>query len=217
MPDQDADVTNDVISIHGLWMPGLEMSLLRRRLDEDHGFSARQFSYSSVSGGLDENIEALRRFIDDSVPEQAHIVAHSLGGVMALHTLKRYPDVPIDRVVCLGSPLVDSAPARFLQRYDWGRIIVGRTLAEGVLDDPLEEWAGPQSVGVIAGTVSAGIGMLVTQLDEPNDGVVSSQETRLPGITDHLEMSVNHVGLVLSSHVTEQIAHFLRDGCFATA
>jgi len=210
-------MTDDVISIHGLWMPGLEMVLLRRRLSQDHGFGVRQFSYSSVADGIEENIRQLHRFIDESEAEQSHIVAHSLGGVMALHTLKRFPDLPIDRVVCLGSPLVDSAPARVLQRYDLGRLVTGRTLVEGVLENPLGEWDGPQSVGVIAGTVGAGAGMLVADLDEPHDGVVASSETQLPGITDHLEMPVNHVGLVLSSSVVEQVAHFLRDGCFATA
>lgn len=213
----DPDPTEHVISIHGLWMPGLEMALLRRRLESDHGFTVEQFSYASVADGLEENIRQLRGYLEELSDRQSHIVAHSLGGVMALHTLKRYPDLPVDRVVCLGSPLVDSAPARVLQRYDWGKAVVGRTLVEGVLENPLGEWDGPQTVGVIAGTVAVGAGVLVADLDEPNDGVVASVETQLPGISDHLEMSVNHVGLVLSPQVAEQVAHFLHDGCFATA
>jgi len=211
------DNVEHIISIHGLWMPGFEMVLLRRRLSGAHGFSPRQFSYRSMANGLEENIRQLRRFIEEGDAERSHIVAHSLGGVVALHALQHFPGAPIDRVVCLGSPLTDSAPARVMQRYRWGRLILGRTLVEGVLEHPLGEWAGPQSVGVIAGTVGAGVGTLVADLDEPHDGVVASSETRLPGIADHLEMPVNHLGLVFSSQVAEQAAHFLRDGCFARA
>ncbi len=209
-----ADSTSEVVYVHGLWMPGLIMSVLRHRLQNGHGFPGREFTYHSVVGDLDENIERLREFVEAIPGQRAHIVAHSLGGVTALQMLRRYPDLPIDRVVCLGSPLVDSRPARLLQRFDWGRAVVGRTLIEGVLEKPLGEWAGRQEVGVIAGTAPFGSAKLIMPLATPNDGVVASVETRLPGITDHLELPVTHSGLVFSEVVAEQTAAFLRAGRF---
>ncbi|MFW2404016.1 MAG: esterase/lipase family protein, partial [Gammaproteobacteria bacterium] len=124
--------TNNVVCVHGLWMPGLEMTLLRRRLRHTHGFDVRQFSYSSVAGRLEQSVEQLRRFLDDEIDGRANLVAHSLGGVMSLHMLNRYPDAPVDRVVCLGSPLVDSQPARRFMQYTWGKAAIGETLIEGV-------------------------------------------------------------------------------------
>ena len=148
---------------------------------------------------------------------KAHIVAHSLGGVLSLHMLKQFPDAPIARVVCLGSPLVDSQPARRVLRHDAGKIVVGRTLIEGVIEQPLVEWSGVQQVGVIAGTQPFGSARFIMKLDEPNDGVVSAAETQLPGICDYVEMPVTHAGLVLSRRVENQTANFLREGRFATA
>ncbi len=195
-------------------MPGLIMSVLRQRLQQEHGFRGHEFSYQSVVGDLDANIQRLREFVEAIPGERAHIVAHSLGGVTALQMLRRYPDLPIDRVVCLGSPLVDSQPARLLQQFEWGRAIVGRTLIEGVLENPLGEWSGSQEVGVIAGTMPFGSAKLIMPLAKPNDGVVAAVETRLPGITDHLELPVTHSGLVFSEVVAHHTAAFLRAGRF---
>lgn len=195
-------------------MPGIEMTLLRRRLRHVHGFDVRQFSYSSVTGRLEQSIEELRRFLDEEIDGRVNLVAHSLGGVMSLHMLNRYPDAPVDRVVCLGSPLVDSRPARRFLRHDWGKAAIGETLIEGVLENPLGEWAGEQPVGVIAGTLPFGGARLIMKLEEPNDGVVSAVETKLPGISDYIELPVTHAGLLLSSLVAERSADFLRDGRF---
>jgi len=215
LPPEPAAI-DEVICIPGLWMPGLVMTLLRRRLVKSHGYQARTFTYRSVAGDLAENIERLRWLVENIVAERVHIVAHSLGGVIALQALRRYPDLPVERVVCLGSPLVDSQPARHFLRYNWGKAIVGRTLSESVLERPLGAWTGRQQVGIIAGTVPFGVAKFCMPLAEPNDGVVASIETRLPGIAGHLELPVNHAGLVLSRRVADQSAHFLRDGCFAT-
>ena len=205
---------DEVICVHGLWMPGMIMAVVRRRLESDYGFRGHEFSYHSVAAGLDENIEMLRGQIESLSLERAHIVAHSLGGVLTLHTLRRYADLPIERIVCLGSPLVDSRPARQILNFDWGQSIVGRTLAEGVIENPLGEWTGPQRVGVVAGTTPFGVGNIVMSLDGPNDGVVSIDETRLPGIADHVELPVSHSGMLVSHDVVEQTAAFLRDGRF---
>jgi hypothetical protein len=43
---------------------------------------------------------------------------------------------------------------------------------------------------------------------------VTLAETRLPGITDHMDLPVSHAGLVISRAVAEQCAWFLRHGRF---
>lgn len=204
--------TGAVILVHGLWMTGLELMLLRRFL-ENAGLRVSRFRYATVEGAFDENLERLHVFIS-GLAEPAHIVGHSLGGVLSLHMLCRYPDAPVGRVVCLGSPLTDSVAGRSLARSRWSAWMLGKTLSEAVLREPLVHWSGPRDVGVIAGTRSAGLGRIVANLPGPNDGVVCVSETRLSGITDHIELPVSHTGLVLSREVAEQTDYFLRNGRF---
>jgi hypothetical protein len=49
---------------------------------------------------------------------------------------------------------------------------------------------------------------------EPSDGVVTVEETRLPGLSDHLVLPVSHSGMLISQEVARQTAAFLRDGRF---
>ena len=203
-----------VVCIHGLWMNGMEMALLRRSLRRKHNFRTSQFSYQAVTEGMAENTRRLSNFIDKLPVDTVHVVGHSLGGVLVLQMLKRFPTVKVGRVVCLGSPLVDSSAARHLSRGAWGRKIIGKTLREAVLETPLNAADPHHEVGVIGGTVSLGLGLLVGRLREPHDGIVMETETRLPGLTDHVMLPVNHFGLIISRRVADETAAFLRHGRF---
>jgi hypothetical protein len=202
-----------VILLHGLWMTGVEMLVLRRRL-RAQGFRTRQFHYRMVTRSLEHNQCKLQKFIARHARARVHLVGHSLGGVLALQTLQQFPELPVDKVICLGSPLVDSAAGRRLLSFGAGRAILGKTLPEAVVNQPLKGWSGHQPVGVIAGTRSVGLGRIITSLANPNDGMVTLEETCLPGIADHLALPVSHTGLVLSRTVAEQCGCFLRHGAF---
>lgn len=203
-----------VICIHGLWMNGMEMALVRRRLQRRHGFPTTQFSYHTVTEGMAENTRRLSRFIDQLPADTVHLVGHSLGGVLAMQMLKRFPTDKVGRVVCLGSPLVDSIAARHLDRRAWGHKILGKTMRDAVLENPLRTADASHEVGVIGGTLGLGLGLFVARLEAPHDGVVTQKETELPGLTDHLMLSVDHFGLILSRRVVDQTAHFLCHGRF---
>lgn len=203
-----------VILVHGLWMTGSEMSLLKRRL-RVHGLGAHQFRYRMLTKSLDQNREQLKKFIqkyEDS--GSVHIIGHSLGGVLALQTLRAYPELPVENVICLGSPLVDSAAGRRVGGVAAGRVILGKTLPEAIFDQPLGNWSGSQKVGVIAGSRGFGLGNMVTTMPKPNDGVVTVAETRLPGIDDHLELPVGHTALILSAEVAKQCHWFIEHDQF---
>jgi pimeloyl-ACP methyl ester carboxylesterase len=202
-----------IILVHGLWMTGVEMSLLKRRL-RLRGYVVRQFRYRMVTRSLEHNCERLRNLIERQATATVHIIGHSLGGVLALQTLRRYPELKVDKVICLGSPLTDTAAGRRVATVNAGRVILGKTLSEAVFELPLVEWSGHQQVGVVAGTRGFGLGKFLGALPKPNDGVVSVAETNLPGIKDHLEVPVGHTGLVISRLVAAQCAWFIRHGEF---
>lgn len=207
-----------VVCIHGVWMPGGVMMLVKRRLQNENQYRAHLFDYPSHHGTLDDNARSLAAFIVAEEFDKVHLVAHSLGGVVALRMLVLKPEAPVHRVVCLGSPLCGSRAASQLTRTHWGNTILGKSVTAGVVDDTASEWArevcASRDIGVIAGTVPIGMGRLVTSFGEDNDGTIAVSETRLPGLTDHLCLPVSHTGLLLSKYVTDQTAAFLQRGEF---
>ena len=203
-----------VILAHGLWMMGSEMALLKRRL-RAAGFHVVQFRYRMVTRPLEFNSARLATFIRKHAGEVTHVIGHSLGGVLALQTLRAHPDLPVDKVICLGSPLCDSKAGRRFMRLPTGKAWLGKTLPEAIFDKPLGEWRGRQAVGVIAGSKALGMGRVIAAMPKPNDGMVAVRETCLPGITDHLTLELTHTGLLLSEQTSEQCEQFLRQGQFS--
>ena len=207
-----------VVLLHGIWMPGSEMWFVKRRLEADGAFAGHLFSYPSVADSLDENAARLHAFVLEKGFERVHFVGHSLGGVVALRMLATCDDVPPGRVVCLGSPLAGSRAAEVLGGHAWGRKLAGRTLSEGVVHEPASRWALPvtaeRDVGIIAGSLSLGLGRIVTSFAGENDGTVAVEETRLEGAKDHLTLPVSHTTLATSRDVADQVAAFLQRGEF---
>ena len=159
-------------------MTGMESGLLRKRLHDEYGFAARQVQLShraARTGG--QHAPAARVSLADLPGETVHLVGHSLGGVLALNTLKRFPETRPGRVVCLGSPLRGSLTAGL----PFGEELLGVTMREAVLSGGLTEYQGSREVTVIAGTLSVGLGLVIENLPSPNDGTVSVAETQLPG------------------------------------
>ena len=203
-----------VVVAHGLWMPGMETLLLQRRL-RDAGFSPRLFRYRSVSDDLDENAAALAQFVARTPGDVVHVVGHSLGGVVAVHMLQSRPPARAGRVVCLGSPLRGTRSARRLAQFSFGARITGRSVRDLLERGGLAPWAGERDLGVIAGDLPFGLGLLLGTLPRPHDGVVTVEETRLEGATDHLVLPLSHTALLFSRTVAHQVQHFLRNGGFA--
>lgn len=201
-----------VVLVHGIWMLGVEMKLLARRLREA-GYRVRQFRYPSVRGGTEENLAALRAFVDASEGETVHLIGHSLGGLLAHELLQRYPQSRPGRVVALGSPFNGSWTAERIQRLGLSKPILGRTLLP-LLQRGQPKWTGECSFGVIAGTYPLGIGQVLGAMPGPNDGTVTLEETRLAGATEHVVAHVNHFGLLVSRPVFGRMVRFLRGGRF---
>lgn len=184
------------------------LALLARRLRAS-GFEPEMLGYSTVHGGPARAIPDFARVAGRG---DCHVVAHSLGGLLALTALEQHPGLPVHRVACLGSPLCGSAAADGVARLP----MLGRTLGRSrdLLRAGCKPWAGTAQVGVVAGTLAFGLGQFLGRFDGPSDGTVSVAETRLDGVADHLLVRASHSGLVLSPHVAQAVAGFLRTGRF---
>lgn len=207
-----------VVLVHGIWMNGWDMSLLRHRLNKA-GFKTVQFSYASVTKGLQFNTQRLQQFLsslNNSSLQQTktHLVAHSLGGLLVRQLFHDFPKQSPGRVVTLGTPHRGSYVARKLNHHFWGRLLLGSSLQHGLLGDA-PAWKSDHEIGVIAGDRGIGIGTILTRLPKPNDGTVVLEETALPGMTDYKVMPINHIGLLFSKPVAEQVIKFLSDGVFS--
>jgi pimeloyl-ACP methyl ester carboxylesterase len=216
----ESDFVSDaiVVYVHGMWMPGEEMLFIKHHLEKHQGYAGHLFRYPSVSSSLDENAGRLADFVSALDAEQVHLVGHSLGGVLALRMLSLNPDAPAGRVVCMGSPLSGSRAADILHRTDWGSMILGQTISDGVVSEAANLWAGAvtdqRDVGSIAGTTPIGLGRLIAKFKEENDGTVAVSETHLAGLKDHICLSVSHSGMALSADTADQVAAFLKNGEF---
>ncbi len=141
-----------------------------------------------------------------------HIVAHSLGGLIALQALCEAPELSVPRVVCLGSPLTGSGAATGMLRWAPAAAVFGRSAA--LLQQGVECWQGRAEVGVIAGRVPHGLGALFAGFADEHDGTVAVVETRLNGLTDHIVIDASHSGLLFSAEAAELAITFLHSGRF---
>jgi len=208
-----------VLLVHGLWMGGWSMTWLAHKL-HGAGFRTCPVSYDSFTGTPQRHVEDLAQAAR-ACSGTVHYIGHSMGGVVVLRHLHEKARsekhssgalVP-GRAVLLGAPVRGSQAALAFERQPWGGMLLGKSVEmwrsafPEAIGDGLE-------VGAIAGTKAIGLGPLFVDLPEPSDGVVTVDETRIPGLRDHLELPVSHTGMLVSDAVARQSIAFLRHGKF---
>jgi len=202
-----------VVLLHGLGRSRASLWPLARRLKAE-GFAVRNFPYSPALHRFDTLTEQLHDFIVEKVRTPTyHLVGHSLGNVLIRARFQfGYPN-GLGRIVMLAPPNHPAHLARRLQGcppFHWVAGESGKLLAS-------EEYYATLPVphvpfGVIAGDK----GQRVT-FDEPNDGIVTVECTRLSGMADHLVVPCVHTFIMNSKRVARSTATFLREGRFDLA
>jgi pimeloyl-ACP methyl ester carboxylesterase len=204
--------------VHGLWVGSWSMSWLAHAL-RDRGYDAHTLSYESVTGSIDQHLDRLDAEVQRLAEggRSVHLVGHSMGGVVILRYLlekaRKSSRRAVGRIVLLGTPARGSRAALEFEHQPWGHMLLGESL-------PLWHSAFPQSinsgmeVGAIAGNTPFGLGALFVSLPAPSDGVVTVEETRIDGLSDHRVLDVSHTGMLFSREVADQAAAFLNDGRF---
>jgi pimeloyl-ACP methyl ester carboxylesterase len=200
-----------VILIHGLWLRAWTLGRLGAQLRKS-GYECRRFDYASISRSQKPALESLADFIGEC-PTPPHLVGHSLGGMLAVETLRKSPELPTGRVVCLGSPLAGSQAAAAMAAKSGLRRLLGHY--SHLLADGLECVPEGREVGVIAGRLGVGLGRVFGAFDGPHDGTVAVAETRIPGLADHCTVAASHSGLLISADAARQTSGFLSCGRFA--
>lgn len=201
-----------IVLVHGLWMNSVEMALLSRRMRK-YGYKTERFSYNSLQKTPRQNAKALAGFVGRLDSPIVHFICHSLGGIVVRHLFYSFPEQRPGRIVTLGTPHKPGFCAQKLSLYKPGRLILGKSVIEGLLGD-IPPWRRTHNLGSIAGTLGWGLGRLLLRMPTPNDGVVAVEETRFDGMHDHITVKASHVGLLLSAKTARHCHDFIKTGAF---
>lgn len=199
-----------VVLLHGIWMAAATLRPLAARL-RAHGWKTETLGYPSIFGDTDRTVA---RIADRIRGRDVQVVAHSLGGLMAVRALQGARGAKPHRLVCLGTPLAGASAAHALDRRPVLRMWMGRSAP--ILREGTPTLPPGVEVGMIAGCVPRGLGGVVARFDGDHDGTVAVTDTRVPGLHDHCVVQASHSGLLVSAEVAEQVACFLQDGRFRT-
>jgi pimeloyl-ACP methyl ester carboxylesterase len=211
--DAPASARGVVVLVHGLWMTGAVCAVQRAQLAR-LGYRSVAFSYASTRVSLQQISTLLAAFVSDLHEPGVHFIAHSLGGLVVLDMLAAQPDLPVGRTVLLATPCAGSRVAQHLSRWKAGRALIGSALLEWDVER-VAHVTQQFEVGMIAGTLPLGMGRLFVKLPAPHDGAVCVEETRLPGLRDHLTLPVSHSGMLVSTRVTREACNFLEHASFS--
>ena len=208
-----------VVLLHGLARTSASMSTMAERLTEQ-GYTVINVDYPSrhntiekLSGiAVNEGLEFCRK----REAKRIHFVTHSLGGILVRYYLAAQKIPELGRVVMLAPPNQGSKVVDKFSGYPGYRLINGSAGYQlGTKENSIPLKLGPANfeVGIIAGDSTINL-ILSTAFDEPNDGKVAVEDTKLDGMKDFLVVHRFHPFIMQGGEVIEQVLCFLQHGYF---
>ena len=207
-----------VVLLHGLARTALSMERMKGSLEEE-GYRVVNIDYPSREHRIEElapmAIEAgLSGCGEES--SRVHFVTHSLGGILVRYYFANNTFDRLGRVVMLappnhGSEAVDTLGD--LPGFEWLNGPAGYQLGKGDESVPLQLPQPDFEFAVIAGdrTIDP---ITSAVLDDPDDGRVSLDDTRLDGMTDFRVVGASHAFIMQNGDVIRLVKNFLAHGSF---
>jgi len=210
-----------VVLLHGLMRSSTSMNKMQRELDAEGYITAnidypsRDHTVEELAGiAVEEGLAACRA---NEAIHSIHFVTHSLGGILVRQYLSEN-DVPeLGRVVMLGPPNQGSAAVDELDEvpgFDWLNGPAGRQLGKGEGSVPLALGPADFELGVIAGNRTIDP-ITSAVLENPDDGRVSVEDTKLDGMADFVVVDHSHAFMMRMQKPIELTIRFLLTGQFA--
>jgi len=210
-----------VVLLHGLMRSSTSMNKMQRELDAEGYITAnidypsRDHTVEELAGiAVEEGLAACR--VNEAI-HSIHFVTHSLGGILVRQYLSEN-DVPeLGRVVMLGPPNQGSAAVDELDEvpgFDWLNGPAGRQLGKGEGSVPLALGPADFELGVIAGNRTIDP-ITSAVLENPDDGRVSVEDTKLDGMADFVVVDHSHAFMMRMQKPIELTIRFLLTGQFA--
>ncbi|MBI2423919.1 MAG: alpha/beta hydrolase [Candidatus Hydrogenedentes bacterium] len=200
-----------VVLLHGMGRSRASLWPLAKRL-RMAGYETINFPYVPRSHSVREVSGKLHTFVEERVQTATyHFVGHSLGNIVVRDGFHRPYRAGLGRIVMLAPPNHPPALADRLQGNPLYRLVngkCGQELASPAFYETLPTPTAP--FGVIAGDR----GQRIT-FDEPSDGIVAVESTRLEGMTDWILVHRSHTFIMNGAATAELCVRFLRTGSFA--
>lgn len=206
-----------VILLHGLARTENSMSHLEQRLT-DEGYQTVNVGYPSREHSIEILAEsAITPAIEQCGDEtKINFVTHSMGGILVRQYLATQEVENLEHVVMLGPPNKGSEVVDKLQSVPGFHFIngdAGLQLGTGKLSIPNSLGAPDFDVGIIAGNQSINW-VLSTLIPGTDDGKVSIENTKLEGMSDHIEIDTSHPFMMRNAEVIDQVIYYLANGKF---
>ncbi len=219
-PKQAMVAKDAVVLLHGLSRSRWSLWRLQRSLRSEYNVINQ--SYPSRQNSVEElaklAIEPALALCADA--PRIHFVTHSLGGILVRQYLSENTIQNLGKVVMLGPPnqgseLVDTFRSTPLLRSLFDRINgpAGAQLGTGSNSKPQQLGAANFSCGVIAGNRNLNV-IYRFLMPKNSDGKVSVASTHIEGLSDHVELPVDHTFMMNDSRVIKATHHFLKHGHF---
>ncbi len=216
-PDASA-ARGTVVLLHGLGRGAGSMRKLERALSAD-GYAVCPIDYPSTRFGPPELVRQVTAAIEQCAggAQPLHVVTHSLGGILTRAWAREHRAALTGRVVMLAPPNHGSELGDLAARSGLLRAVLGPTgadLGTGPHSFPNRQAPAAFAVGVVAGTKSLHpLGSFL--MDAPNDGTVTVQSARLPGMHDFATVDRAHSFIMGAPEVIFEVRSFLASGCFS--
>lgn len=207
-----------VVLLHGLARTSQSMVRMKTSLQEE-GYRVVNIDYPS----RDYRIEELAPMaVETGLSEcgeassSIHFVTHSLGGILVRYYFANHDLGRLGRVVMLGPPNQGSDAVdklRDVPGFEWLNGPAGYQLGKG--DESIPRRLPPPDFefAVIAGdrTIDP---ITSAVLEDPDDGRVSVDDTRLEGMADFRIVGTSHAFMMQKSDVIRLVKRFLANGSF---
>jgi len=215
-----AQADDCVVLLHGLMRSSTSMNTMQRELEAE-GFLTANIDYPSrdhtveelAGPTIEEGLATCRAY---ESTERIHFVGHSLGGILVRQYLSENDIPELGRVVMLGPPNQGSSAVDEMEDvpgFDWLNGPAGRQLGKGEDSVPLALGPADFELGVIAGNRT--IDPITSQvLENPDDGRVSVEDTKLDGMADFVVVEHSHAFMMRMQRPIELTIEFLQTGSF---
>lgn len=209
-----------VLLIHGHYGHPWQMRQIARYL-KPH-FKVKSIFYSSLLANKAQVAAKIyAQYCQDSSTE-LHLVAHSLGGIIALELLANYADLPAGKLVLIATPYHSSKLAANLAQSFSAlpllvHLLLGKDCAKSLLAPAVWQDVLPQNkrpLLTIAGTKGFGIGSFLNKMDDTqaHDGSVYVAETIIKEATEQQFVQAAHSTVLFKEQTAQMVSRFLRFG-----
>lgn len=206
----------NVLLAHGLWRTPICMLSLGRRLKAE-GHVARQFAYVSVAEPHERIVTRLAAQLSALAATGPYaVIGYSLGGVLLRAALARVSGPQPAHFVMLGTPNRVPLLARRLSTFAAFHLTMGESGSNLSREQFYAALPRPRCPYTIIAGTRGPVGRLSPFLDEPNDGIVAVEETRIADDDVPVLLPVNHAFLP-SARIVQQLVVDVLARAFASA